>query len=82
MVNVRLAEPVLQLEACRPCSAVWFDAPSYASLPEAVGSSTNALRQLSAEIFAKNKLQELKEREERDQAEKKKKGRKKGVRDL
>jgi len=82
MVNIRLAEPALQLQACRPCSAVWFDAPSYESLPEAVGSSTNALLLLSTEIFAKNKLQELKERQKRDQAEKKKKGREKGVRDL
>lgn len=73
MVGVSLAEPPLAVEGCRPCNAVWFDAPTYDTLPEGVGESTNALSLLATEIFAENKLKELKEREARDEAERKKK---------
>ena len=34
MVVVNSQEPLLELDACRACNAVWFDAPTYESLPE------------------------------------------------
>jgi Zn-finger nucleic acid-binding protein len=80
MSNVALADPALTAEGCRPCSAVWFDAPSYELLPQGVGESTNAMALLSTEIFAELKLKELKDREERVAAERKKRG--KRIRDL
>jgi Zn-finger nucleic acid-binding protein len=82
MVSVSLAEPPLAVEGCRPCNAVWFDAPTYETLPEGIGESTNALSLLATEIFAENKLKELKERESREEAERKKKRKKRGISDL
>lgn len=78
MVCVSLTEPPLAVEGCRPCNAIWFDAPTYETLPEGVGESTNALSLLATEIFAENKLKELKEREAREEAERKKRGKRKG----
>lgn len=78
MISVSLTEPPLAVEGCRPCNAIWFDAPTYETLPEGVGESTNALSLLATEIFAENKLKELKEREARKEAERKKRGKRKG----
>lgn len=82
MVGVSLAEPPLTVEGCRPCNAIWFDAPTYETLPEGVGESTNAMTLLATEVFAENKLKELKEREAREEAERKKRRKRKGVREL
>jgi Zn-finger nucleic acid-binding protein len=80
MSSVTLAEPALTAEGCRPCSVLWFDAPSYELLPHGVGESTNAMALLSAEIFAELKLKEQKEREAKEEEARKKK--RKGIRDL
>lgn len=73
MVRVSLANPSLEVDGCRPCNAVWFDAPSYELLPEGTAETTNALPLLATEVFGENKLKELKEREAREEAERKKK---------
>lgn len=81
MVNISLTDPPLEVEGCRPCNTVWFDAPTYETLPEGIGESTNSLSLLATEIFAENKLKELNEREAREEAERKKKRKKRGIRD-
>jgi Zn-finger nucleic acid-binding protein len=73
MVRVSLANPSLEVDGCRPCTAIWFDAPTYELLPEGTAETTNALPLLSTEIFAERKLKEQKEREAREEAERKKK---------
>lgn len=82
MVRVTVANPSLEVDGCRPCNAIWFDAPTYETLPEGIGESTNALSLLATEIHAENKLKELTEREAREAAERKKKRKKRGFRDL
>jgi Zn-finger nucleic acid-binding protein len=74
MVVVNSQEPVLELDACRTCNAVWFDDPTYESLPELAFEATNSMAMQATEIIAMERLKELKERQEaeRKQARKKK----------
>ena len=61
------------LEPCRTCSVVWFDAPTYESLPQMTAETTHSTPMQATEIIALNRLRELKEREEKE----KRRGRKK-----
>jgi Zn-finger nucleic acid-binding protein len=74
MLAVSSQDPELELDACRACNAVWFDAPTYESLPELAFESTSMLPMQTTEIIAMERLRELKERQEaeRKQARKKK----------
>jgi hypothetical protein len=67
--------PPLELEACRPCNAVWFDDPTYESLPQLTLETTNSIPMQATELIAMERLKELKEQmeEERKAAKKKKK---------
>ena len=64
MTALIMQEPPLELDACRACSVVWFDVPTYESLPQLAAETTNTLAMQATEIIALNKLKELKEREE------------------
>jgi Zn-finger nucleic acid-binding protein len=74
MLMVNSQEPRLELDACRSCSAVWFDGPTYESLPELSFETTSTRAMQATEIIAMERLEELKKRmeEERKQARKKK----------
>lgn len=74
MLGVISHEPAIQLDACRTCNAVWFDEPTYASLPELAFESTSFLSMQSTEVLALERLRELKERQaaERKQSRRKK----------
>ncbi len=64
MLAVSSTDPQLELEACKPCNAVWFDAPTYESLPELAFESTSMLPMQTTEIIAMERLREEKERQE------------------
>jgi Zn-finger nucleic acid-binding protein len=74
MLAVNSQEPRLDLDACRSCNVVWFDAPTYESLPELAFGATNSITMQVTEIIAKERLEELKQRmeQERKQGRKKK----------
>ncbi len=74
MLVVNSQEPPLQLDACRSCNALWFDGPTYESLPELSFEATGSIGMQATEIIALERLEELKRRmaEERKQARKKK----------
>jgi hypothetical protein len=76
MKVLNTADPPLELEACHPCSAVWFDVPTYEALPQVTFETTNSIALQATEIIALERLKELKEREE---AERKKARKRKGV---
>lgn len=77
MLAVSAQEPAMELDACRPCSVVWFDAPTYETLPEGTVETTSSLVMQATEVVALNRLRELKEREKaREEEERKKKKRK------
>ena len=44
MLRLATQEPPLELDACRPCSAVWFDKPTYESLPQLTSETTNSIQ--------------------------------------
>ena len=72
MLLLSVQEPPLDLESCRSCSVVWFDLPTYTSLPELTDETTNSISMQATEIIALNRLKELKEREEEEKKRKKK----------
>lgn len=72
---LNMQEPPLDLDACRTCNAVWFDAPTYASLPQLAFESTSMLAMQATELIALQRLKELKEQEEQERKEAKKKKR-------
>jgi len=63
MMMLSIQEPLLELEACRTCAVVWFDLPTYESLPQLTVETTNSISMQATEIIALNRLKELKERE-------------------
>lgn len=78
MLMIQTQEPPLELDACRPCSVVWFDGPTYETVPEGTVETTSSLAMQATEIVALNRLRELKEREkEREEAERKNKKKRK-----
>ncbi len=75
MLIVITEDPPLELDGCRECNAVWFDDPTYESLPELVFETTSSMAMQTTEIVAMNRLQELKKREEEERQKAKKKKR-------
>ena len=82
MVVCNVAEPLMEIDGCLPCNAVWFDALTYESMPEGSAETVSSLPSLATEIFAEMRLKEMKDREAREEAERKKARKKKGIRDL
>jgi len=66
-------EPKLELDACRACNLIWFDAPTYETLPEGAAETLHSITADATEIIA---VQRLKEQQQREAAEQKR-GRKK-----
>jgi len=74
MLVVNSREPQMEVDACRACNAVWFDKPTYESLPELSFVATSSLAMQATEIIAMERLEELRKRleEERKGVRKKK----------
>ena len=74
MLVVHAEQPPLELDACRNCNAVWFDQPTYDSLPQLTLETLNSRTMQATEIIALERLEELKKKmeEERKAARKKK----------
>ncbi len=75
MLTISTQEPLLELESCRACAMVWFDLPTYESLPQLTVETTNSIPMQATEITALNRLKELKEREEEERKREKEKKR-------
>ena len=73
MMPVKSQEPLLELESCRACAVVWFDQPTYESLPQLTDETMNSRRMQATEIIALNRLKELKEKEEAERERQRKK---------
>ena len=72
MLALASEAPPLALDACKACNAVWFDGPTYESLPELALDSTSLRSMQATEIIAMERLKELKERQEAERKQKKK----------
>lgn len=55
-------EPALELDACKPCGAVWFDPQEFEAVPESAIESTNEVRLRGAEAIGLYKAQQIAER--------------------
>lgn len=75
MSLITAEEPHLELESCRSCSIVWFDLPTYESLPQLATETSNTIAMQSTEIIALTRLKELKERSAEQEKQQKKKKR-------
>lgn len=74
MLVVHAEQPPLELDACRNCNAVWFDQPTYDSLPQLTLETLNSRAAQATEIIALERLEELKQKmEEERKATRKKK---------
>lgn len=82
MKVVNIPEPLMELDGCLPSNAMWFDAPTYATMPEGSAETTNSMPSLATEVFAEMRLKEMKEREAREETERKKARNQKSIRDL
>jgi len=82
MVVVEVPEPLMEMDGCLMCNAVWLDAPTYETMPEGSAETTDSLPALATEVFAERRLKEFKEKEAREETERKKTRKKKGIREL
>ena len=73
MLLVSEQKPPFEVESCRTCAVVWFDLPTYESLPQLNIETTNSRPMQATEIIAMNRLKELKESEEEKRKQEKKK---------
>lgn len=60
MRRVFAAEPPLELDSCKPCGVVWFDANEFETLPEGAIESPDAARLRGIEVLATHKLEAMK----------------------
>ncbi len=59
-----LDEPRLQLDACRSCNLVWFDAQEFEAVPEGALESVNEMNLRATEAVANYQLEKLKEQQQ------------------
>ena len=76
---IDLPDPKLELDVCRACNLVWFDAPSYETLPEGAAETLHTITADATEIIA---MQRLKEQQQHVAAEQKRGRKKKPLRSL
>lgn len=50
--------PPLELDACKPCGAVWFDPQEFEAVPEGAVESEHELRLRGAEAFGRHRIEQ------------------------
>jgi membrane associated rhomboid family serine protease len=55
-------QPLLTLDACKPCGVVWFDASEFEAIPEGATESTDELVLRGREVLAMEKVQQIAEK--------------------
>src|SRR5215469_11580677 len=63
MLQFVIENPPLQLDACRSCNLVWFDAQEFEAIPEKPLESVNEMHLRVAEAVALHKIEQMKEQE-------------------
>jgi len=56
--------PPLELDACKGCGVVWFDAQEFETVPEGAVASVHELRMQGIEALARHRLENLQERDQ------------------
>lgn len=60
-------DPVLELDACKTCGAVWFDPQEFETVPEGAVPSVHELHLRGLETMAQHRLERLKEQHAHDE---------------
>lgn len=55
-------DPLLELDACKTCGAVWFDPQEFEAMPEGAIESPDEVRLRGAEVIARYRLEQMKEK--------------------
>jgi membrane associated rhomboid family serine protease len=63
MLQFPWENPPLQLEACKACNLVWFDAQEFESLPEVALESVYEAQMRAAEALGSHRIEEMKKRQ-------------------
>ncbi|HWC58256.1 MAG TPA: rhomboid family intramembrane serine protease [Verrucomicrobiae bacterium] len=63
MLQFYWQDPPLQLEACKPCNLVWFDAQEFEALPEHAIESVHEAQLRAAEALGTHRIEEMKKRD-------------------
>ena len=63
LLCLKVQEPLLELEGCRPCNIVWFDAEDYQLIPEWTVANNAGVSMQDIETESLRRLKELKEKE-------------------
>ncbi|HLX69561.1 MAG TPA: rhomboid family intramembrane serine protease [Verrucomicrobiae bacterium] len=63
MLQFPVENPPLQLDACRACNLVWFDAQEFEAIPEKPVESVNEMHLRVAEAVAVHKIEQMREQE-------------------
>lgn len=67
MKQFRVAsKPTIGLNACKPCSLVWFEAGKFEEVPEGVVETSDELELRGREAFAIHQLEEIEEQQRRE----------------
>jgi Zn-finger nucleic acid-binding protein len=72
LILFKVQEPPMDLQGCRPCSIVWFDAQNYRLVPEWTVANNTGISMQDIEAESLRRLKELKEREKAQAQEEKK----------
>jgi membrane associated rhomboid family serine protease len=59
-------EPPLQLDACKSCNVIWFDANEFEALPEGAVESVNEMHMRAAEAIGQHRIEQMRENEPDD----------------
>ena len=67
MKQFQIAQPVLTLDACRPCDTVWFDPGEFEEVPEGIIETQDELQLRGREAEAMWKLEQMAEQQRREE---------------
>jgi membrane associated rhomboid family serine protease len=67
MRSFQISEPIITLDACRPCVTVWFDPGEFEEIPEGVIESTDELQLRGREAEATWQLERMAEQQRREE---------------
>lgn len=63
-----LAEPPIQVDACKECNSVWFEANKFEVLPENALESVNEMQMRAAEAIGMHRIEQMREQEYKNEA--------------
>ncbi len=67
MRQFKIAQPMMILDACKPCGLIWFEPGEFEEVPEGIIESPDELELRGREILAVHQLEEMAEQQRREE---------------